>query len=351
MNLTASALFDYLEKAGVLTNEYQTEHGLIRFAEAETQDAQMKWFTQSMMNAVMTARNRTVYVPAIKPGSITVTSTPSFTIPVNGSDTEKKSVTIYTLFSGFSYNPYDFNDNAVGEMEYVAAKMREIDEAMANEKSDTLETFLNTNKTQVFSGTANVGATTGDYNFNTSTDLLEVKLAGQREPFFSNMKTLFRINKRDANLRYVASPEMETILTEIMKYGLANDKNLQNQMFPEIYYDHNIDNSVRFTGWATSKGSLAMVTNVLSEYALGEVTGDGWEFGVADTPMPMLGAAPMLLTRRVSSDNSSYGNDAAGHTSVKQEIGIIHRFGLISSYNDDLTTKVADKVKLSGLNS
>ena len=324
MNLTGSALFDILIENGVLTNEYQTENGLIRFAEQETNDAKRKWFTPSMEAAIASARNRTVYIPAIKPGTITVTNTPSFTIPVSGSDTEKKSVTIYTQFTGFSYNPFDFRDNAVKENEYIVAKMREIDEALSNDKSDTLETFMNTNRTQALNGTANVGATTGDYNFNTGTDLLEVKLAGQREPFFSNMKTIFKINKRLADLRYVASPEMETILTEIMKYGMANDKNLQNQMLPEIFYDHNIDNSVRFTGFVSTKGSLAMVTNVLDEYALGEKTGDGWEFSVSDMGLSKLGSSVMALTRRVSSDNSSYGNDATGHTSVKQEVGIIH---------------------------
>lgn len=350
MDLTGTGLYDILIEQGFFTNEYQNEHGLIRFAEAETNDAM--WLTPSMRDNIAKARNRTVYIPAIKPGSITVETTPSFNIPLNYSDTEKKSVTIYTLFSGFNYNPYDFRDNAIKEAEYVAAKMREIDEAMADSKSDIIETFLNTNRTQVLSGAANVGLTTGDFNFNTSTDLLEIKLAAQRDVMFADMKTIFRTNKRKADLRYVASPEMETVLTQLAKYGLYNEKNIQNQgLLPEVFYDHNIDNSVRFTGFATVKGSMAMVTNVLDEYVNGELTGNGWKFSVSDMAMPMLGIAPMMLTRRNSSDNSSFGNDAAGNTSVKQEIGILHRFGLISSYNDDLTTKVADKVKITGLNS
>ena len=352
MNLTATELFDMLDKGGVFTNQYVTQNGLIPFAQAETEDARRKWLTKKIEDNIAKARNQTVYIPAIKPGDITVSTTPSFDIPANASDTEKKSVTIYTIFSGLAYNPYDFVDNAVGEREYIINKTFEIEEAMANYKSDILDTFMNTNKTQVLAGTANLGLTTGDFEFDASTDVLKIKLAAQKDVMFANLRTLFQMNKRNPDLRYVSTPELQTVLHEMMKYGAANDKNLQSQgMIPEIFYDHNITNSVRFTGYVTSKGSLAMVDNFLAEYQNGEITGDGWNFGISDMAFPKLGSAPMILTRRVSSDNSSFGNDASGNTSVKQEIGYIHRFGLISSYNDDLTTKVADKVKLTGLNS
>lgn len=348
--LTEVVLADIFDKFGALTDPTVTEHGAIQFAKAETSAA--SWFTETMKAEARNRRGRALKLPALKPEVITPTTVESFNIPMNLSDTEKITVTFSTFFTGFQLFPYTFQDSAITPEEYIANKLIEIDEGMATAFGDLIISLLETNKSQVWTGEGNYGAAS-DYNFNTTPDELEVALNAQENgTVFSDLNAQFRDNLRGGTHRLLANPSIAAMINRMQKHGDSNDINLLNTLngIPQTFIDDNLTNTDRWTAFMTKIGSLAIQQNFRQESIKKEATSDGWKWGVLPSALPKLGFAPETLTRTFSADNTGL-SDSGGAVSMGEEIGFIFRVATVSSYNEDLSTRQADKLKITGKTS
>ena len=123
---------------------------------------------------------------------------------------------------------------------------------------------MDTRKTQLLSGTAQVSDTAGDYNFNAGTDTLEIKLAAQKN-YVLQVERVDGANKLVGDGRIVTNPAgLATQKSEALKYGASNEKNIQALGFvgmDRLHESFAISSSVKFDGYWLRDGSIGFVNN------------------------------------------------------------------------------------------
>jgi len=318
-------------------------HGLIDFAKWMDQGA--SWLTPEMRSKLSTLVNNTFQLPALVEDVITTADVESFDIPINSSESAVVTATKVTIFSGYKLNPYQLASNLITPDEYKRNKRLEIFKAMAKKKEELIQTFLETQKTQVLDVT---GVPTG-YSFNTGTDELEITLAAQGDIMFATLDTIMKQNNLNNPNAVAGTYGLQHVLNEWMKYGANNDKNLQNQNMPvDVFLSNQVTNSQRFTGYVGQWGGMAMVENYLPEF-IDNVTVDNAAWGLTDGAVPFLNERVMVYQNKGKANATSPGTTSPENImSIYEEEAFISKFYFIEKFNSDLTSRVADIVRIEG---
>jgi hypothetical protein len=347
-----SVLNAYQDKIARTEKETQN-YGLIRCLEHNTPFS--KTLTPSLAAHLATVEGQTTQYTGLKEDTIVTTSTESFTIPAHLSDSEQKSLTAISIFSGFQVYPKWFVNNTIAYEEYVQNKYDEVFAAMAAAKETQIASVLSTNKTQTLSGIAQINNGDGVFAFNTGLDTLTADKAAQKDTLFSNLKTIMRINKKVGNYNMVVNEGgFNLALNEIFKFGQMNSENRQfvlNQL-PMYFETLGIAPSTfQYVAYLLRDGAIAGVQNYPSDFRTGTVVGEKiW--GVTDSPVPYINQKLNVYYNKEAVDASSLG-DQTGHLKMTsmEEWGFLDKFFLIPSYNSDLTSRVSDIVKTTGATS
>lgn len=304
---------------------------------------------------LQTVEGRTTQYTGLKEDVITTTSVESFTIPAHLSDSEQKTLTSVSIFSGFQVYPAYFQNNTIGLEEYMANKYDEVFSAMAAAKETQIANVLSTYKTQVFDGITQVNNGDGTFAFDTNLDTLTVDKAGQKDTLFSNLKTLMRINKKVGGTNIVVNEGgFNLAINEILKFGATNSENRQfalNQL-PMLFETLGIaPGSFQFVAYMLRNGAIGSVQNYPYDFRVGSVV-DSKVWGIMPTPAPYIGERLNVYHNKEAVDASSLG-DTTSHLKMTtmEEWGFLDKFFLVTNYNSDLTSNVNDIIKITGATS
>jgi hypothetical protein len=299
---------------------------------------------------------RKAEIPVIKDQSITVVTTPGFEyIPSNLPDSDKYWFQPYDVFSGMRHYP-SANDNNMIDSEFQS---REVLKNVLYEMGNTVEGILLTNldarKTQVLGFTEQVSATTGDYAFDATPDILKIKKAAQDETMFYSAEALMAANEVGGNYRIVTNRAgLTRQKAEALKYGASNDKNLQALGFfgaDRMYESGNITTAEKFDGYMFRDGAIGVFENFPSDFRKGtEFAGKKW--AVSDMDLPFVNMRANIYTDTNATNATSLitsGVDTNLIMTAYEEMGIWVRFYVVYRYNSDLSTRVNDVVKVQGL--
>ncbi|MGV2452440.1 UNVERIFIED_CONTAM: hypothetical protein POZ17_19710 [Ralstonia mannitolilytica] len=354
MNLDATMWLDYQDVNS--TNEK-------RFAQLGVLDL-VKDSTQFTDYISPTARQRlsessslrNVKIPVIKDQQIEVTSTPGFVIPANQEVSDEYSFVAYDVFSGFRHHPALYGNNTVDADFALREKMKNISYEMGKRVESILVTNLEARKTQKLDYTTQVSQGDGTFNFNTTTDTLEVSKAAQKETMFFNIDTLMGANEVGGGYSYVTSRGgLAVQKSELAKYGMANQKNLQALNFPtmERLYETGtiLPNSAVFNGFAVRDGAMGIIENFPWDFRNGTVI-DGKKWSTSGIELPFTRMVANVYVNNAATDATamvSAGKDSNLIMTHFQEMAIWHRFYVVYRYNSDLANRVNDIVKITGL--
>jgi len=320
--------------------------GLIPFGKEIDMGA--SWLDTRYRSEMSTNADRAIDLAAIKDDVITVSTQESFNWPNNFSESEKYSVTKYTIAAGFKVPLYIWGNSMVTQQNYFDDKYKKLFRAMAKKKCEIMETFLEAQKTQVFSV---AGAPTG-YSF--AANKLTVTNAAQTFIMFDTIRTLMEQNNLNDDIAMVASYGLKHATNQLKPYGTNNEKNLINQMPIQTFFDGQITvgGANRFNGFVAQKGAFAMVPNFTPEFLSGANLADcAW--GITNFAAPYLNEQVMVFQERAKSDNNSFSASSLTDHAMSIMMGeyFIHKFYLVQKYNSDLTTRVNDIVKIEGTNA
>lgn len=297
---------------------------------------------------------RTTQFTGLKEDVITTTSSESFTIPAHLSDSEQVSISSISIFSGFQVYPAWFQNNTIAYQDYLANKYDEVFATMAAAKETQIANFLNTNKTQVLpSGVVQVNNGDGVFAFDTTNDWVSATKAAQTDVLFSNLKTLFRLNKLAGNYNAVVNEGgFNLAINEILKFGATNAENRQfvmNQL-PVLFETLGISGAIyQFIAYMMRDGAFGGVQNYSFDFRTGTNV-DSKVWGITPIAVPYVGERLNAYYNKEAVDASALG-DTTAHLKMTsmEEWGFLDKFFLVSNYNSDLTTRVSDIVKVVGL--
>ncbi len=301
---------------------------------------------------------RKAEIPVIKDQEVTVLTTPGFDyIPSNLPNTDKYWFQPYDVFSGMRHYPAA-NDNNIVDSEFQSKEvLKNVLYAMGNTVEGILLSNLDARKTQTLGFTEQVSATSGDYDFDSTPDVLKVKKAAQDETMFYSLEALMEANEVGGDYRIVTNRAgLARQKAEALKYGAGNDKNLQALGFfgaDRMYESGNITTSAKFDGYMLRDGAMGVFENFPSDFRRGtEFAGKKWS--VSDMDLPFVNMRANIYTDTHATKATSLITSGADSNLIMthfEEMGIWVRFYVVYRYNSDLANRVNDIVKIQGLTS
>ncbi|WP_428743249.1 hypothetical protein [Tenacibaculum sp.] len=310
--------------------------------------------TKEQLRTMSSARN--AQIPVLKDQDVTVVTTPGFNfIPSNLEESAQYTFTAVDVFSGLRHYPAQYGNNSIREEWAKKEKMKNICHKMGGKVEELLLTTLASRKTQALSYTTPVSATSGDYNFNTGTDTLEIKKAAQDETMYFSLVDLMDANEIGGNYRIVTSRAgLTRQRAEAAKYGAANDKNLQALGFfgnDMMYQTGSISaGSDRFNGYLFRDGAIGVIENHPYDFATStSFGGKSWSISDMDLPFCRMRANVYVNNEATEAEALVSGGDSNLKMTHFAEMALWLRFYIVYRYNSDLTTRVNDIVKVQGL--
>lgn len=314
--------------------------------------------TRAEMGSISSIRD--IKIPYLKDQTPTVVTTPGFNfIPSNLPESGQYAFVAVDIFSGFRHHPAQYASNAI-EGEW--AKRQVMDNVlyeMAKKKEEILLTTLSNQKTQLLGSTEQVSATTGDYAFDATPDVLKIKKAAQEETMFYSLEALMAANELDGQYRIVTNRAgLARQKAEALKYGAGNDKNLQALGFfgaDRMYETGNIASAVKFDGYLVRDGAIGTISNHPFDFRAG-TSFAGKQWSVSDIELPWVKSRLNVYTNNEATEASSLvkagspvdSNMIMTHFS---EMALWDRFFIVYRVNDDLANRTNDIVKVQGLTS
>lgn len=355
MSYINATLWNDLQVSNATNEKRFSELGIIDAVKASTKA--VDYVSPSAIEALRkTSSLRAVKIPVIKDQTVIVNTTPGFTfIPSNLPETDVYNFIAYDVFSGFRHYPAAHDNNQVDSDFQRMAVMNNVAYAMGNTIEGILATQLEARKTQNLDHTVQVSPTAGDYSFSTSTDLLTIKRAAQKDTTFYNLEALMDANELPGRYRIVTNRGgMAIPRGEMLKYGAGNEKNLKALGFFEadrLHESGNIDPSSEiFKGFLIRDGAIGVFENFPFDFRNGtEIGGKKWS--ISDVELPHVKMRANIYTNSEATDADALitsGSDSNLIMSHFEEMAVWVRFYVVYRYNSDIANRVNDIVKLTG---
>lgn len=295
---------------------------------------------------------RSVQVPVIKDGDVTVTFEPGFNlIPANMSEADQYTFVPVNLFSGMRVYPAQYKGNAIDAASDIKIRSNRILHGMGREKEALLQTVVEARKTQVLDGVTQVSQ--GDGTFTFAADTLSINKAAYKDTMFANISALFDINEMSGNLRYVVNRGgLHQPLLEYLKHGAGNEKNLQSIEFVSSDRYHQTSQVAAgadtANGYVFRDGAIGTVSNFLFDFKE-RTSFAGKEWMISDVEMPWLRSRVNIFKNTEATNATAMVTSADMIMTHFEEIAFWDRFYIVYPYNSDLTTRPNDIVKIKVL--
>lgn len=358
MNLDATMLNDYQDTNTFSESRY-AELGAVDLVKNSTKKAD--WISPNVVEEISKISSlRNVEIPAIIDQEIIVTATPGFDIPANLTTSGKISGMAYDIFSGFRHFPAHYANNLVGEKFDLDHKIKKVSYGMGKAFENIILSRLEARKTQVLPlGTAQVSDGGKTFNFNTTTDALEISKEAQKELMFANIGRLMGANEIDGDYEILTSRAgLAAARNEWAKYGTNNEKNLQALGFPSIDQLHETGalapGSDNFIGYYVRNGSIAAYENYPADFRMGTKLQNGQEWSISDIEIPFARMRANVFVNKEATNATALvgsGRDTNLIMTHFQEMALWIRVYIFEEFNSNLATRVNPIIKLQGLAS
>lgn len=354
--LTNTVLNDF-QASEAVNEKREANYGMLDLAKAST--AMVDYVPPSVQEKLSTiSASRLAKIPAMKDQTVTVTTTPGFSnIPINVGESDTYYFTAYDVFSGFRLFPASFENNQIDAAWWRDQIIRNVLKGMAAAKDDIIETVLESRKTQALSYATQVSQGDGVFTFQTSTDILEINKAAQKDTMFTYLKELMRANQLGGEYSIVTSPGGLLVSElEAAKYGMNNDKNLswsQSAVPMNRRYtsDQLSPGSDVFTGFFVRDGAIGIYENWPWDFRNGTMIA-GKEWSITDVEMPYIKSRPNVFINREATEATSIVSPATDSNLIMthfEEMAIWDRFYVVYRYNSAIGSRPNDIVKIKGL--
>lgn len=303
-----------------------------------------------------TSSLRNVQIPVLKDQTVTVTTSPGFTIPSNLPESAQYYFAPVDVFSGFRHYPGQHDNNTIDSEWAKREVMKNVDYAMGQNVETLLASTLSTRKTQLLANCPQVSTVSTGYNFNTGTDTLDVKVAEQNDTMFYSLEALMDSNELPGDYRIVTNRAgLTKQKAQALRYGANNEKNLQALGFfgaDRMYESANISaGSDIFNGYLFRDGAIGIIENFPYDFRNGtEIGGKKWS--ITDVELPSSRMRANIFVNNEATDATALvgaGTDSNLIMTHFSEMAIWLRFYIVYRYNSDLTTRANDIVKIKGL--
>jgi hypothetical protein len=353
--LDATVLNDF--QANEATNEKrQGNFGMVDLATASTNG--VDYIPPSVIEKLNTiSASRDAKIPVMKDQSVTVTTSPGFTIPSNLSETDSYYFSPVDVFSGFRIYPASYENNQIDGAWEVEQRLRNVLQAMAVAKGDAIETILEARKTQLLDFDTQVSQGDGTFVFQGASDTLEINKAAQTDTMFPLLKELMQANKLGGEYSIVTSGAgLVSSVMSGMKNGMNQAEYLEwAQAFMPMENRHISDQlspgSDNFTGFYVRNGAIGLYNNFPYDFRAGTAFA-GKEWSISDVAMPYVNARLNVYTSNEATEATSIISPNTDSNLIMthfKEMALWDRFYVVYRYNSDLTTRANDIVKIKGL--
>lgn len=357
MNLDATLLNNY-QNTNTFSESRYAELGAVDLAKNSTDKAD--WISPDVVEKIASLSSlRNVEIPAIVDQQVTVTAVPGFDIPANLSKSDKLTPIAYDIFSGFRHYPAMYDNNMVKEQFDLDHKIKKVTYGMGQVLDSIILSRLEGRKTQALPlGLSQVSDGSNTFNFNATTDTLEISKGAQKEFMFANLSRIVDANEMYGDYEILTSRAgLAAAKNEWAKYGNSNEKNLQALGFPTVDQLHEtgtlIPGSNNFSGFYVRNGAIAMYENFPADFRMGTKIGEK-EWSISDMELPFVKMRANVFVNREATDATalvSAGRDTNLMMSHFQEMGLWVRVYFFEEYNSDLSTRPNPIIKLVGLAS
>ena len=301
--------------------------------------------------------DREAEIPVMKDQQVQVNFTPGFNnIPSNLEESDKYVFGTFDIFSGLRHYPAAYEANMMPSEWSLMQKMDNIDYACGVELEKILLGVMNTRKTQLLDFTEQVSQGDPTFNFDSSTDTLNINKAAQKQNMYGNLLTLANANKIYGDYQFVGSPASTAFMNqEIQAQGASNTLNLQD--YPSlgqgsVHESHQISVSAgnNFDGYLFRNGSIGMIENHPYDFRAGtQINSKRWT--IADVPSRYTGLRPNIYIDTEATDATSLRDNSNTIMTHFELMCVWYRFYVIFEYNEDLATFPNTIWKLNGLNT
>lgn len=320
-------------------------YGLIKTFKEQT--PQLPYLTPALADHIKKLESRTTELPAFKEQTIITSSSESYIIPSNLSESAVQSISLVTIFAGFRQYPELFVNNLASKEADFMKRLEEVSKAMALRLEQYQDSHLDTNKSQVWNGTTQAG-----YTFNAGTDTLEVTLAQQKDRMWDFIKTMAAQNNWSEDmLTMAATYGVNYTLSEYAKYKTFNEKDLITQDIPEINNSNRVSltSGKRWTGYLLEPGAVGLLPNYTLPFRESKNI-KGSQFGISSMELPGLGyqVGTYVNEEKVDASGIASGINSDAKMSWYEEYGFIFKFALLNRYNSDPTSRVSHVLKIDG---
>ena len=351
--------FNDLQVGGKLDQKRYPELGAVNAAYASTPS--VDYISPSVQESLKTiSSQRLIEIPTFINGPVVVGDTPGYNnIPSNLLESDTFGLVAYNIFSGFRHYPSTYDNNVMDSQDAIDTKMKRVTYEMAKIKESIIIGVLESNKTQVLDFTEQVSPNTGDYNFNATSDVLEIKRAVQNETMFYTLEALAEANEIMGAGRVITNRAgLVRQKAEAIKYGAGNEKNLDALGFYDIDRMHQSSQISAgidmFNGFYLKDGAIGLYSNFPYEFRNGKKLNDR-EWTISDVELPFLKSRCNVYTREGVTDSSAlvgtHNNELDSNTimSTFSEMAIWDRFYIATTPNKEIGTRSNDIFKIRGL--
>lgn len=349
-----ATLWNDLQVSNATNEKRFQEKGLIDAVKASTPS--VDYVPPSAQQALSSVSSlRAVKIPVIKDQTVTVTTSPGFAnIPSNLAETAAYSFTAYDVFSGFRYYPAAHDNNQVDGEYFRNQTMLNVAHQMATSIESVLSTNFEARKTQVLGYGTQASQGDGTFTFNATPDELEISKAAQKENMFFYLANIMEANDMPGQYRLVTSRGGTiSARAEYAKYSANNDKNLQALgaiPLDRLHESSNISTGDVWDGFYFRDGAIGMYENFPWDFRNGtEIAGRKWS--VSDMEIPFCGMRANIYVNSEATDATALvtsGTDSNLIMSHFEEMAVWCRFYVVYRYNNDLSTRANDIVKVVG---
>ncbi len=313
-----------------------TQTGLLQ-AVIKMTDSPNSIVSDDLKKKAKDSQGRTLAVPVMKKGNVTIKNARSCSIECAQSDSGLVEVVWQTVVIDVCMVPGQYEKNEIGYTTDLAKKIREGVEKMKVLIEQNIDTALDTHKNQVY----NSALATSKYGL--TGNAIQVTGEDKQKLFFNDLEPInYEDDFYDPTLFVIASPALMSNVNEYINQGAGNDKNLSFQFAGKNFlFSNRVTNASGklATGYFMPDGSVGFLTRIDVDARMNAKATDGTEW--FEDYLPGMPFSVGVQYKSKCDDKSALESNGLAHlTATKVELyQFSFDFALITPYSSDPATK------------
>jgi len=282
------------------------------------------------------SQGRNLDIPVMKKGLVTIKNARSCVVQCGQNETDLVRVVWKTMVADICMVPGQYELNEIGYQDDFAEKIKRTVEAFKSEMETDIDSFLDTNKNQVYASSL-VSGTNPKYALAGG---LQVA-AADRELFLNDIDPInFEDDFYDEDVYIVSSPTFMSDVRHYINQGSGNDENLAYQFNGKNFtFSNRVTNVQHATGYFMPNGSIGLLTRIDVDARMKAKSTRGTEW-FEDT-LPDLPFSVGIKYDSECSDQSALEANGLEHLTATliEHWQISYDFAIVVPFADDLATE------------